>query len=178
MSYQWLSSKALWIVRRVRPCDFMPPSHPRQGRNIEAVRAGRSRAQAEAGAKRGLMLSEGGQAGRIRLRLRVDRQAIVVAGHERGDPVLVLGPQHGAGDIDDASALLDEAQRAFQRFVLILDALFERPGAHAPFGVRIAAPGAGAGAGRVDQHQIAASLEVAEHVRLTPRRSHLDIAGA
>jgi hypothetical protein len=117
------------------------------------------------------------QAGRIRLRIRVDRQKIVVAGHERGDPIFVLGPQDGAGDVDDAPALLDETQRAFERFVLILDALLERAGADAPFGVRIAPPGARAGAGRVDQHQIATSLEVGEHVRFTPRGPHLDIAG-
>ena len=42
----------------------------------------------------------------------------------------------------------------------------------------IAPPGAGARARRVDQHQIAASFEIGEHVRLTPRRAHLDIAGA
>ena len=58
------------------------------------------------------MLGERRQAGRIRLRIRVDRQEIVVAGHERGDPVLVLGPQDGAGDVDDAAALFDETQRA------------------------------------------------------------------
>ena len=101
-----------------------------------------------------------------------------MAGHEGGDPVLVLGPQDGAGDIDDAPALLDETQRALERLVLILDALFERAGAHAPFGVGVAPPGAGAGAGRVDQHEIAASFEVGEHVRLPPRRPDLDIARA
>src|SRR5580692_4990144 len=102
------------------------------------------------------MLGERWQAGRTRLRIRVDRQAIVVAGHERGDPVLVLGPQDGARDIDDAPALLDETQRAFEGLVLILDALLERAGPDAPFGVGVAPPGARAGAGRVDQHEIAA----------------------
>jgi hypothetical protein len=95
------------------------------------------------------MLGQRRQAGRIRLRIRVDRQENVVAGHERGDPVLVLGPQDGAGDVHNAPALLDETQRAFERLVLILDALLERAGADAPFGVGIAPPGAGAGARRV-----------------------------
>ena len=73
--------------------------------------------------------------------------------------------QDRAGDVDDAPAALDETHRAFKRFVLILDALLERAGADAPLGVGIAPPGAGAGAGRVDQHEIAAPLEVGEHVR-------------
>ena len=51
------------------------------------------------------MLGQRWQASRIRLRIRVDRQKIVVAGEERGDPVLVLGAQDGAGDVDDAAAL-------------------------------------------------------------------------
>ena len=63
---------------------------------------------------------------------------------ERGDAVLVLGLEDGACDIDDASALLNETQRAFERLLLIRDPLFERAGADAPFGVGIAAPGAGA----------------------------------
>ena len=50
------------------------------------------------------MLCQRRQASRIRLRLRVDRQEIVVALEESGDPVLVLGSQDGAGDIDDAPA--------------------------------------------------------------------------
>ena len=73
---------------------------------------------------------------------------------------------------------LDETQRAFERLVLILDALLERAGAHTPFGVGVAPPGAGARAGRIDQHEIAASFKIGEHVRLPPRGPHLDIAGA
>src|ERR1700722_5436317 len=101
------------------------------------------------------MLSQRREASRTRLCIRIDRQEIVVALEEGGDPVLVLGPQDGARDIDDASALLDEAQRAFERLVLILDALLERARPDAPFGVGIAPPGAGAGAGRIDQHEVA-----------------------
>ena len=94
------------------------------------------------------MLRQRWQAGGTRLRLRVDRQEIVVALKKGGDPVLVLGSQNGASDIDDASAPLDEAQRAFERLVLILDALLEGAGPDAPFGVGVAPPGAGARAWR------------------------------
>src|SRR3984957_12342310 len=98
------------------------------------------------------MLGQSRQAGGIRLRIRVDRQEVVVALEEGCDPVLVLGAQDGAGDIDDAPSPFDETQCAFERLVLILDALLERAGAYGPFGVGLSSPGAGAGAGRVDQN--------------------------
>ena len=47
---------------------------------------------------------------------------------------------------------------------LLLDALLERARPHAPLGVGIAPPGAGAGAGRVDQHQVGAAGEIGEHI--------------
>jgi hypothetical protein len=52
------------------------------------------------------MLRQRWQAGGTRLRLRVDRQEIVVPAHERSNPILVLGSQNGASDIDDAPARL------------------------------------------------------------------------
>jgi hypothetical protein len=66
----------------VRPLRIPPPcafSRPHQRRDIKPVRAGRSRAEAKAGAERRAMLSQRRQTGRIRLRIRVDRQEIVVA---------------------------------------------------------------------------------------------------
>ena len=60
-----------------------------------------------------------------------------------GDAVLVFGAQDGTGHVNHAAAPLDETHGAFQRFVLVLDPLLERAGADAPFGVRIAPPGAG-----------------------------------
>ena len=124
------------------------------------------------------MLGERRQSGGTSLLGRIDRQEIVVPAHELGDPILVLGPQNGAGDIDDAPAPLEETQRAFECLILILNALFERAGTDAPLGVGVTPPGAGAGARRVDQHQIAPPFEVAEDVRLPSRRPHLDIARA
>src|SRR3984957_20053720 len=154
------------------------PSHPRQVSDVEPICARRSWAEPKAGAERRLMLSQRRQAGRIRLRLRIDRQEIVVTLEEGRDSLLVLGAEDRAGNIDDPPALLDETQRGFQRLVLILDALLERAGAHAPFGVGIAPPGPGPRAGRVDQHEIAARLEVGEHIGWALWGAHLDIAGA
>jgi hypothetical protein len=94
------------------------------------------------------MLGKRWQAGRTPLLGRIDRQEIVVPAHERSNPILVLGSQNGASDMDDPSAPLDEAQRAFERLVLILDALLEGAGPDAPFGVGVAPPGAGARAWR------------------------------
>ena len=61
---------------------------------------------------------------------------------------------------------------------LLLDALRQRAGPHAPFGVGVAPPGAGAGAGRVDQHQIDAAVEIGEQSSPPTRRADLDVARA
>ena len=55
-------------------------------------------------------------------------------------------------------------RRVSSVFVLVLDALLERAGADAPFGVGVAPPGAGAGAGRIDEHDVAAPRKVGEDV--------------
>ena len=54
--------------------------------------------------------------------------------------------------------------------------LLERARAHAPLGVGIAPPRAGAGAGRVDQHQIGVAGEIGEHVARAARRADLHVA--
>ena len=67
-------------------------------------------------------------------------------------------------------------RNALSSVCTVLDALLERAGADAPLGVGVAPPGAGAGARRVDQHQIAPPVEVGEHVGSAFRRPYLDIA--
>jgi hypothetical protein len=69
------------------------------------------------------MLGQRRQARGARLRGGVDRQEIVVALKECTDSVLVLGPQNGARDVNNAPAAPYETQRLFQRLVLILGAL-------------------------------------------------------
>ena len=59
-----------------------------------------------------------------------------------------------------------------------LQPLGERARPHPPFGVRIAPPGAGAGAGRIDQHEVGAAGEIGERVLLAARRAHLHVARA
>ena len=70
------------------------------------------------------------------------------------------------------------ADGAVEDRCLILHALLQRAGPDPPLGIRIAPPGAGAGAGRVDQHQIDAAREVGEFVAHRARRAHLHIAHA
>ena len=59
---------------------------------------------------------------------------------------------------------LTSAGGALEHRFLLLEPLGERAGADAPFGVGIAPPGAGAGAGRIDQHQIGAAGEIGEDI--------------
>ena len=66
---------------------------------------------------------------------------------------------------------LEQRHRAVERFGLLLAADFERARAHPPLGVGIAPPRAGAGAGRIDQHEVDAAGEVGEHVADRFRRA-------
>ncbi len=59
---------------------------------------------------------------------------------------------------------LTSAGRALEHGFLLLDALGQRARANAPFGVGIAPPGADAGAGRIDQHQIGAAGEIGQDI--------------
>ena len=84
---------------------------------------------------------------------------------ERDNPVLVLGLQHRAGDVDDPAARLDVTRRRLQGLDLILDPLLQRAGAHPPLGVGTAPPGARAAARRVDEDEVATPRQVGEDVR-------------
>jgi hypothetical protein len=59
---------------------------------------------------------------------------------------------------------------------LLLYALDERSRADPPFCVRIASPSAGAGAGRIDHDEVRPAVELGDHVGITPRRPHLNVA--
>ena len=80
--------------------------------------------------------------------------------------VAVLLGQQRARHIGDAAARLDQRRGAVERGGLLLVAHLERAGAHPPLGVGIAPPGAGAGAGRVDQHQVGGAVAVGQQVLL------------
>src|ERR1700682_6358026 len=89
----------------------------------------------------------------------------------------ILGVEHGASDIGDPPAGLREARGLVQERRLFLYPLFERARTHAPLGVRMAAPDAGAGAGRIDEHEVDFPLEIGKNVGLPLRRPRLNIAG-
>ena len=102
---------------------------------------------------------------------------------ERGMPreeaahlIAVLSGEHRAGHIGDAAAGLDQRRRAVEQAGLILDPLLERARTHAPLGIGVAPPRSGAGAGRVDQHQIGLAVEIGERVGRAARRADLHIA--
>ncbi len=89
---------------------------------------------------------------------------IRVAAGKGPDLVAVLLNQRRTGDVDDAAARLDQAGRALQHGLLLLDALGERARANSPLGVGIAPPCAGAGARRIDQNEIGAAGEIAQDI--------------
>src|SRR5262245_25716021 len=70
--------------------------------------------------------------------------------------------EHGARDVDDAPAGLEQPYGAIENLLLFFLALFESPRPHPPFGVRIAPPRAGACARRIDEHQIHPSGQIVE----------------
>ena len=84
------------------------------------------------------------------------------------DLAVVLLRQHRAGDIGDPPARLDQRRGALQHRDLVLQPHFQRAGPHPPFGVGIAPPGAGAGARRVDQHEIGGAVNIGERVGRRP----------
>ena len=83
---------------------------------------------------------------------------------EGPDRLVVLLGQHRAGDVGDAPARLHQLGGPGQHLGLILDALGQRAGAHAPFCIGIAPPGAGAGAGRIDQDEIGLAGDVRQRL--------------
>ena len=84
------------------------------------------------------------------------------------DLLAVFLRQYRAGDVGDPAARLYQSGRAIEHFDLVLQPHLERAGAHPPFGVGVAPPGAGAGAGRVDQHEIGRGVDVGERVVRRP----------
>ena len=90
-----------------------------------------------------------------------------MAREERAHLRAVFLVEHRTGDVGDPPAGLEQRHGAVEDFGLLLLPLLQRAGPHAPFGVRIAPPGAGAGAGRVDQHQVAAAWQIVD-VRRRP----------
>ena len=102
-----------------------------------------------------------------------------VALEEGLDLPLVLGRQHRAGGVDEAAARLHQARRGVEDGGLLGDELGEILGPQGPAAVGIATPGAGAGAGRVDQHAVeGAGLALQPFAVVAVERAALDIVGA
>ena len=98
--------------------------------------------------------------------------------HEIAHLRAVFLAEHRTGHIGNAASGLHQRGGAIEQRLLLREALLQRAGAHPPFGVGIAPPGAGAGTGRVDQHKIDAAVKVGERVLRAARGAHLHIAHA
>src|SRR6185369_1726092 len=91
------------------------------------------------------------------------------------DRVLLI--EHRTGDVDDAATCLHQRRGAVEDLGLLLLPLLQGAGAHAPFGIRIAPPGASAGARRVDQHKVATASKVVDLAADRLRCAHLHVTG-
>src|SRR6185436_10931357 len=96
-----------------------------------------------------------------------------VSGCERRDLVRVLLGEYRAGDVGQPSARLHEAAGVGKDRLLLGDARLQLPAGQPPLGVRPPAPGAGARAGRVDQHEVELA---AMGLELRRFREYLDVA--
>ena len=96
---------------------------------------------------------------------------------ESRDLVAVLLRQHRAGGVDEPAAGLDQRGGGRQQRPLLLLALRQVGGPQPPLGVRPPAPGARAGAGGVDEHQVEAGAERGER-GLVAGLQHLRVAHA
>src|SRR5271169_7051119 len=94
----------------------------------------------------------------------VEGEEIRVRLQERGDPVLVLGLEDGAGDVNDPAAGLHVTRRRLERLDLIFYPLFQGAGTHPPLCVGTAPPCARTAARRVDEREIATPVQVGKNV--------------
>ncbi|BAQ45288.1 conserved hypothetical protein [Methylobacterium aquaticum] len=144
-------------------------------RDVEAVGAGPLRAHLDPVGGAAHPLGDG------RRQVEGAEREVVATRRQPRHRRVVLLRQERAGDVDDPPAWPRQARRPVEHRLLLGDAGREAAGAQAPLGVRVAPPGAGAGAGRVDQHEVGAAVEVGHHVgpaRIAPsraatRRAHL-----
>ena len=97
---------------------------------------------------------------------------------EAADLLAILRIEHRAGDVGDTAARLDQGGGAIQHFGLVLQADLQRARAHPPFGVGVAPPGAGAGAGRVDHDEVGRRPDVGERIGIAFGRAHIGIVDA
>ena len=88
------------------------------------------------------------------------QRKIGLRGEKRLGLCFVFVAQQRAGGVDEASAGTDEARGAAQDQLLTFDELGEIFGTHAPFGVGVAAPSAGAEAGNVSEDSVEAGFVV------------------
>lgn len=82
-----------------------------------------------------------------------------MGGGEGFDLPVVFLWQHRAGDVDQLTAGPDIGSSLSQRLLLLFDPLLQIAVGQPPFGIGPAPPGAGAGAGGIDQHLVEPSSQ-------------------
>src|SRR5262245_34050045 len=87
----------------------------------------------------------------------------------------VLFLQHRTRDVGNAPAALQKRHRTIEHLDLIPDSNLERARSYPPLRIRIATPGSGARARRIDHDEIATASEITQAVVIALRRAHLDI---
>src|SRR5829696_6513888 len=152
-----------------------PSLFPEQYSNVEPVRSSPARGHLQSPWREADLVLERAQLRLPRQPRRIGGREARVRAEEALDRVVVLLRQHRAGDIDDAAAGAHETRGAVEDRVLLLSADLEAAGPQTPFRIRVAAPGAGAGAGRVDEHAIRRAVEIGDRVGAAARRSDLDV---
>src|SRR5579885_1851448 len=149
-----------------------------QQRHEEAVGLGGARRHGDPDVGKARSLREG--AGAIAQHLnrfgrRLDRKS-GMPGEKTPHLIAILLFQQRAGDIGNASAALQQRHGAIEHLRLLLLSLRQGARPHPPFGVGVAAPGPGAGARSVDEHEVDAPEEIVELAADRFRRSHLHVA--
>src|SRR3984893_5331849 len=93
----------------------------------------------------------------------------------RRERVFVFFAQNRTGYVKNPAARLDETRGLFQGPVLLRDTDRQGARSYPPLCVRIAPPGARAGAWRIDENKIAAPFETSEHIVFPARRMQLNV---
>src|SRR5262245_46852688 len=167
-------------LRRLRRRSAFRLSAPRQHRHIEAIGVGAAGSHHEPLLRHqhGAAKEIGALAERVGDLARRHGGEIPLAREECAHLLAVLLGEQRAGDIGDAAARLHQRGGALEYRRLLFLAQRERAGAYPPLGVGIAPPGADAGAGRIDEHEIGAASEIGERVARGARGAHLHVARA
>src|SRR5918993_1985596 len=144
--------------------------------HVEAVRSGFQGRHLESVRSRPHGVLQEAEACRVQDLIGWERGKAAMLFREGGERVVVLLRQDRACDVHDAAAGLRQGGRPVEDRGLLLAPHLKASWPQAPFGVRIAPPGADAGAGRVHQNAVDPAVEIQHRVGPGAGGADLDIA--